>query len=83
MLLFLTRICFPPPQHPDDTDVLADYERCQFLDLSKPLLIQVWNSNFSKEYYLEQVHQPRHLNYSAQLFSYPFLEVRLCPSLER
>ena len=43
-----------------DTDVVADYKKHQFLDLDKPLLMQVWFGGFSKEFYLEQVHRPRH-----------------------
>jgi 4-hydroxysphinganine ceramide fatty acyl 2-hydroxylase len=54
---------------------LADYNRNKFLDLSKPLLIQVWRANFSKEYYLSQVHNPRHLKEPARLFASDFLEV--------
>jgi 4-hydroxysphinganine ceramide fatty acyl 2-hydroxylase len=30
--------------HPDETDTLADFNRNKFLDLSKPLLVQVWNA---------------------------------------
>lgn len=43
-----------------DTDINADYRAHKFLDLNKPLLKQVWNGGFSKEFYLEQVHRPRH-----------------------
>ncbi|KAK8129888.1 hypothetical protein PG999_002268 [Apiospora kogelbergensis] len=43
-----------------DTDVNADYKTHKFLDLSKPLLMQVWYGGFSKEFYLDQVHRPRH-----------------------
>ena len=31
---------------PEDTDEAADYEKNQFLDLRKPLMRQMWNSNF-------------------------------------
>ncbi|CDZ98463.1 fatty acid-2 hydroxylase [Phaffia rhodozyma] len=60
--------------HPDDTDVISDFERSEFLDLSKALIPQMWYANFSKEFYLEQVHQPRHVTYSAKMFPYPWLE---------
>lgn len=43
-----------------DTDVNADYQAHKFLDLNKPLLKQVWNGGFSKDFYLQQVHRPRH-----------------------
>lgn len=66
--------------HPDETDALADFNRNKFLDLSKPLLKQVWNARFTKEYYLSQVHNPRHLRESARLFGNDFLEVSCCRS---
>ena len=43
-----------------ETDTIADYKRFKFLDLNRPLLMQVWNGGFSKDFYLEQVHRPRH-----------------------
>ncbi|KAF2461769.1 hypothetical protein BDY21DRAFT_640 [Lineolata rhizophorae] len=42
------------------TDAASDYNKHKFLDLDKPLLMQVWNGGFSKDFYLEQVHRPRH-----------------------
>lgn len=61
--------------HPDETDTLADYNRSKFLDLSKPLIMQVWGAPWTKEYYLSQVHNPRHLKESARLFQWDVLEV--------
>ena len=57
------------------TDATADYKAHEFLDLKKPLLMQVWNGGFSKDFYLEQVHRPRHYpgGESAPLFG-NFLE---------
>ena len=57
------------------TDATADYKAHKFLDLNKPLLMQVWNGGFSKDFYLEQVHRPRHYpgGESAPLFG-NFLE---------
>ncbi|KAK0612847.1 fatty acid hydroxylase [Bombardia bombarda] len=43
-----------------DTDAVDDYKTHKFLDLNKPLLLQVWFGGFSKEFYLDQVHRPRH-----------------------
>lgn len=43
-----------------ETDTKTDYRTHKFLDLNKPLLMQLWNSGFSKAFYLEQVHRPRH-----------------------
>ncbi|KAI1084018.1 inositolphosphorylceramide-B C-26 hydroxylase [Whalleya microplaca] len=58
-----------------ETDYDTDYKRHKFLDLNKPLLLQVWFGGFSKEFYLDQVHRPRHCKggFSAPLFG-NFLE---------
>lgn len=56
------------------TDFAEDTKKHKFLDLNKPLLKQVWNGNFSKEFYLDQIHRPRHYGKgSAPLFG-NFLE---------
>lgn len=58
-----------------ETDLSDDYKTHKFLDLNKPLLLQVWYGGFSKDFYLEQVHRPRHYKggASAPLFG-NFLE---------
>ncbi len=58
-----------------ETDLVTDYQTHKFLDLNKPLLMQVWFGGFSKDFYLEQVHRPRHYKggESAPLFG-NFLE---------
>ena len=58
-----------------ETDLSEDYKEHKFLDLNKPLLMQVWNGGFSKDFYLEQVHRPRYYTKgdSAPLFG-NFLE---------
>ncbi|OQD78626.1 hypothetical protein PENDEC_c001G05596 [Penicillium decumbens] len=58
-----------------DTDYIQDFKTHKFLDLNKPLFPQLWYSTFSKEFYLEQVHRPRHYKggESAPLFG-NFLE---------
>lgn len=73
----LTSLDWVPDEnfHPDETNVSSDFEKNKFLDLSKPLLAQVWRANWSKEYYLQQVHSPRHLKESARLFGWDALEV--------
>ncbi|EON62291.1 fatty acid hydroxylase [Coniosporium apollinis CBS 100218] len=43
-----------------ETDASSDYKTHKFIDLNRPMLMQVWNGGFSKEFYLEQVHRPRH-----------------------
>ncbi|TYJ51708.1 hypothetical protein B9479_007712 [Cryptococcus floricola] len=60
--------------HPDATDCLSDYNLNKFIDLEKPLLMQVWNAPWTKEYYLAQVHEPRHLKESARMFGSDLLE---------
>lgn len=43
-----------------DTDLETDWKTHKFLDLNRPLFGQMIFSNFSKEFYLKQVHRPRH-----------------------
>jgi 4-hydroxysphinganine ceramide fatty acyl 2-hydroxylase len=43
-----------------ETNFDTDYKTFKFLDLNKPLLMQVWRGGFTKKFYLEQVHRPRH-----------------------
>jgi len=56
------------------TDIQADKKE-KFLDLSQPLLYQLWKANYPKDFYMKQVHIPRHLPYSARVFESDFLEV--------
>lgn len=60
---------------PPDTDSKGDYKKHAFLDLSQPLILQVWYSKFGKEFYLQQVHSPRHLKEPARLFGPWYLEM--------
>ncbi|KAJ3145748.1 fatty acid alpha-hydroxylase [Geranomyces michiganensis] len=46
-----------------------------FLDITKPLLMQMLRSDYTKAYYLEQVHIPRHTHASAPLFGPWYLEI--------
>ncbi|KAI9763653.1 MAG: fatty acid alpha-hydroxylase [Geoglossum simile] len=57
------------------TDAQSDFRTHKFLDLNRPLFFQVWNGGFTKDFYLEQVHRPRHYKggESAPLFG-NFLE---------
>lgn len=56
------------------TDFEEDAKKHKFLDLNKPLLKQVLFGKFSKDFYLDQVHRPRHYGKgSAPLFG-NFLE---------
>src|SRR5579859_6126417 len=57
------------------TNISSDYERHKFLDLGKPLLPQLYQGNFSKEFYLQQVHRPRHYPHgSAPLMPFSWME---------
>lgn len=58
-----------------ETDFAEDYKTHKFLDLNKPLIMQVLLGGFTKEFYLEQIHRPRHYKggASAPLFG-NFLE---------
>ncbi|XP_044724617.1 cytochrome b5-like heme/Steroid binding domain-containing protein [Hirsutella rhossiliensis] len=58
-----------------ETDYSQDYKKHKFLDLGRPLFPQIWNGGFSKDFYLDQVHRPRHYRggVSAPLFG-NFLE---------
>lgn len=62
------------------TDFSDDNKKHKFLDLNKPLLPQMLTSTFDKDFYLDQVHRPRHYDKgSAPLFG-NFLEpVSLTP----
>jgi 4-hydroxysphinganine ceramide fatty acyl 2-hydroxylase len=60
---------------PTNTDTSGDYKKHAFLDLSQPLIMQVWNAKFGKDFYLQQVHSPRHLKQPAQLFGPWYLEM--------
>lgn len=42
------------------TDFNADYVKHKFIDLNKPLLMQVVFAKYDKEFYLAQIHKPRH-----------------------
>lgn len=55
------------------TDFDTDYSQHKFIDLSKPLFPQVFFAKYNKEFYLEQVHKPRHYGKG----SAPILEISL------
>lgn len=56
------------------TDHSEDYKKHKFLDLEKPLIMQVLFSNWTREFYIDQIHRPRHYGKgSAKLFG-NFLE---------
>lgn len=56
------------------TDHKDDLKKHKFLDLDKPLIMQVLRSNWTRDFYVDQIHRPRHYGKgSAQLFG-NFLE---------
>lgn len=50
------------------TDPVVDHKTNGFLDLRKPMFGQLWQSKFSKQLYLEQVHKPRYIPEPAPYF---------------
>jgi 4-hydroxysphinganine ceramide fatty acyl 2-hydroxylase len=57
------------------TNISADFARHKFLDLSHPLLPQVLSGGFTKQFYLQQIHRPRHYPFgSAKLMPYAWME---------
>ncbi|KAJ3404713.1 hypothetical protein CcCBS67573_g03729 [Chytriomyces confervae] len=46
-----------------------------FIDPTRPMLAQVWGAQFTKEFYVEQVHLPRQVKGSAPLFGPWYLEM--------
>lgn len=54
---------------------IDDKKSTLFINPMKPMLRQVWQGNFTKKFYLEQVHIPRHTKESAPIFDYPALEI--------
>ncbi|WFD08209.1 4-hydroxysphinganine ceramide fatty acyl 2-hydroxylase [Malassezia vespertilionis] len=71
----LTEMDITDDFEPDETDTRRDFTENKFLDLEQPLIPQMWYSSFTKEFYLEQVHIPRHKKDSARLMPYAFLEM--------
>lgn len=56
------------------TDYSKDFKRHHFLDLNKALLPQVMFGNYTRDFYIDQIHRPRHYGKgSAPLFG-NFLE---------
>ncbi|KAJ3139761.1 fatty acid alpha-hydroxylase [Irineochytrium annulatum] len=53
----------------------AAVKRDGFIDPAKPMLMQVFRANWSKAFYIEQVHIPRQVKGSAPIFGHPALEV--------
>lgn len=60
---------------PSLTDASLDYQHTQFLDLRQPLFFQMLRNTYSKEFYLKQVHHPRHIVGSAPIFGPWYLEM--------
>lgn len=51
------------------TNYEKDFKKHKFLDLNKPLVWQLLNAKFDKDFYVDQIHRPRHYGRgSAPLF---------------
>ena len=46
-----------------------------FIDTSRPMLQQLLKGNFTKEFYVEQIHIPRHTSDSPPIFANPYLDL--------
>ncbi|KAJ2450201.1 fatty acid alpha-hydroxylase [Coemansia sp. RSA 2336] len=56
-------------------DEMDCIEEEKFLDIHRPLVIQMWKSRFTNEFYLREVHKARHLPQPAVFFENKFLEM--------
>ncbi|CCE62621.1 hypothetical protein TPHA_0C04710 [Tetrapisispora phaffii CBS 4417] len=62
------------------TDYKKDFVDHHFLDLEKPLLMQMLTGNFTREFYIDQIHRPRHYGKgSAKLFGNWLEPISLTP----
>ncbi|KAI0945525.1 hypothetical protein AcW1_001725 [Taiwanofungus camphoratus] len=59
----------------EKSSATARVDKNMFLDLSKPLMSQLWNAKFNKAFYMEEVHKPRHTAERARFFASNFLEI--------
>lgn len=55
----------------EDSDTKPTEKKDTFIDVTKPMLLQVWNGNFTKDVYVKQVHIPRHTKNSPPIFGGP------------
>ncbi|PIA17673.1 Inositolphosphorylceramide-B hydroxylase [Coemansia reversa NRRL 1564] len=62
------------PEAPGGIDEMDCVPKEEFLDLNKPLFMQMWRSKFTKKFYLQEVHRAHHLPEPAVFFANPFLE---------
>ncbi|OBA26758.1 Inositolphosphorylceramide-B hydroxylase [Hanseniaspora valbyensis NRRL Y-1626] len=57
------------------TNYERDFNKHKFLDLNKPLVWQLLNAKFDKDFYVDQIHRPRHYGKgSAPLFGVWWME---------
>lgn len=52
-----------------NTDAQKDFEKFQFLNIDEPLMPQILKSHWTKDFYLDQVHRPRHCSKGARVYS--------------
>lgn len=58
-----------------DTDAKGDYEKYKFLNIDEPLMPQIMKAHWTKDFYLDQVHRPRHCSKGASVYSNPILDM--------
>lgn len=56
------------------TDHKEDLKKHNFLDLDKPLIMQVLRGNWTRDFYIDQIHRPRHYGKGSALLFGNFLE---------
>lgn len=56
------------------TDAAADFARHHFLNLEEPLVPQILKAHWTREFYLDQVHRPRHSAKPVRLYDSWWME---------
>ncbi|PVU87073.1 hypothetical protein BB559_006243 [Furculomyces boomerangus] len=59
----------------DTRDIKLADPSPDFIDPNKPIFTQIWNSSYTREFYLQQVHVPRHIPGPAVFFDNKVLEI--------
>ncbi len=73
----LDQFCIGALEQKDQENLMVNKQvthHADFIDLDKPMVYQIWNSKYSKEFYLQQVNIPRHTKACPRYFANPILE---------
>ncbi|ODQ80736.1 hypothetical protein BABINDRAFT_34639 [Babjeviella inositovora NRRL Y-12698] len=57
-----------------DTDAENDFSKHKFMDLAQPLMPQILKSHWTRDFYLDQVHRPRHCSAGARIYPNPIMD---------